>query len=62
MTSNVKIYSEKPYPLGCYIDYDRSLVVRSVFKDNGHCGITLYPSGSNKGAKPLKIEIPKNLK
>ena len=62
MTSNIKIYSEKPYPLGCYIDYDRSLVVRSVFKESRHCGITLYPQAGDKTTKPLTIEIPGTLK
>ncbi len=61
MTSQVKIFSEKPYPLGCYIDYDRSLVVRSVFKANSRCGITLYPS-SDKSAEPLTIELPPTVK
>ncbi len=62
MTSKIEICIEKPYPLGCYIDYDRSLVIRSVFKDNKHCGITLYPSSGDKKAKPLTIELPKTLK
>lgn len=62
MASNFNICREKPYPLGCYIDYDRSLVVRSVFKDNKHCGITLYPSAKDPSLKPLKIELPKTLK
>ena len=62
MTSNIKISMEKPYPLGCYIDYDKSLVVRSVFDDNKSCGIVLYPSDKNKATNPLKIELPKSLK
>ncbi len=62
MTSKIEICIEKPYPLGCYIDYDRSLVVRSVFKDSSHCGITLYPSSGYRKAKPLTIELPKTLK
>ncbi|MCR5402551.1 MAG: hypothetical protein K6E91_01855 [Butyrivibrio sp.] len=62
MTSNFSICREKPYPLGCYIDYDRSLVVRSVFKDNKHCGITLYPAAKESALKPLRIELPATLK
>ncbi len=62
MTSKYKICKEKPYPLGCYIDYDRSLVVRSVFKENEHCGITLYPSDNSSGLQPIKIELPKSSK
>ncbi|MBP3278595.1 MAG: hypothetical protein J6M44_06535 [Butyrivibrio sp.] len=60
MTSKLVLKREKPYPLGCYIDYDRTLVVRAVFGKNGSCGITLYPrDGSDK---PLKIEIPSSFK
>ena len=33
MSGKYKICNEKPYPLGCYIDYDKSLVVRAVFED-----------------------------
>ena len=62
MTSKIRILKEKPYPLGCYIDYDKSLVVRSVFGDNTSCGIVLYPEGNSKEQKPLKIELPKSLK
>ena len=62
MTSKVKLFSEKPYPLGCYIDYDRSLVVRSVFKENSRCGIILYPSPGDKSTEPLTIELPATLK
>ncbi len=61
MSANIKINSEKPYPLGCYIDYDRNLVVRAVFADAKKCGITLYPD-QKSGLKPLKIELPKSLK
>ena len=42
MTSGYKIADEKPYPLGCYIDYDKSLVVRAVFDGGAKRGITLY--------------------
>ena len=60
MTSKLVLNREKPYPLGCYIDYDRTLVVRAVFGKNASCGITLYPrDGSDK---PLKIEIPSSFK
>ena len=62
MTSKIKISREKPYPLGCYIDYDSSLVVRSVFGENSSCGIVLYPARENKSLKPLKIELPESLK
>ena len=62
MTENLCICKEKPYPLGCYIDYDRSLVVRAVFSDAQKCGITLYPGESDAGASPLKIELPVSLK
>jgi glycogen operon protein len=62
MTSKIRILKEKPYPLGCYIDYDKNLVVRSVFGDNTSCGIVLYPEGNSKEQRPLKIELPKSLK
>ncbi len=62
MTSKIMISREKPYPLGCYIDYDRSLVVRSVFKDNKTCGIILYPAKGSSGLEPLKITLPESLK
>ncbi len=62
MTSKITISREKPYPLGCYIDYDRRLVVRSVFKENKTRGIVLYPSKKNSEIKPLKIELPDSLK
>ncbi len=62
MSSNIRICKEKPYPLGCYIDYDRSLVVRSVFKENKHCGITLYPSDKKSGLHSIRIELPKTVK
>ena len=60
--NSIKIISEKPYPLGCYIDYDRSLVVRAVFGDAKKCGITLYKNGDHTDAKPLQIELPSSLK
>jgi glycogen operon protein len=61
MTTNYQLCSEKPYPLGCYIDYDRSLVVRSEFQENKRCGLVLYPAkGSRK--KPLTIELPKSVR
>ena len=62
MALDIKICKEKPYPLGCYIDYDRSLIVRSVFKENEHCGITLYPAEGKTKRKPLRIELPDNVK
>ena len=62
MTQKIRICKEKPYPLGCYIDYDRSLIVRSVFKENKHCGITLYSSDGKSKLSPLKIELPKDVK
>lgn len=57
MTSKMRICKEKPYPLGCYIDYDNSLVVRAVFDGTGSCGVTLYPAAQSKVRKPLKIEL-----
>ena len=57
-----RICYEKPYPLGCYIDYDKSLVVRAVFKDNKKCGITLYPAADNKKLKPVSICFSDDLK
>ena len=60
MTSKLVLNREKPYPLGCYIDYDRTLVVRAVFGKSASCGITLYPRDAS--AKPLKIEIPSSFK
>ncbi len=62
MTSSIIINREKPYPLGCYIDYDRSLVIRAVFSDAKRCGITLYPGEKNNSLEPLKIDIPKDFK
>lgn len=62
MSKKYVISKEKPYPLGCYIDYDKSLVVRTVFEDNLRCGVVLYPKASSKNAEPLKIEIPKSNK
>ena len=60
MTSKLVLNREKPYPLGCYIDYDRTLVVRAVFGNNRSCGITLYPKAGSD--KPLKIEIPSSFR
>ena len=60
MTSELVLNREKPYPLGCYIDYDRTLVVRTVFGNNTSCGITLYPK--DDADKPLRIEIPSSFK
>lgn len=60
MTSKLVLNREKPYPLGCYIDYDRTLIVRAVFGNNTSCGITLYPK--NDTDKPLKITIPSTFK
>ena len=57
MTSGYKIADEKPYPLGCYIDYDKSLVVRAVFDGGAKRGITLY-SGENAADNKLVIELP----
>ncbi|SHN59403.1 glycogen operon protein [Butyrivibrio hungatei DSM 14810] len=57
--NTLKIASEKPYPLGCYIDYDKSLVVRTVFDKCDSCGITLY---SSDGDEDLSIELPKTIK
>ena len=62
MSSKIRILPEKPYPLGCYIDHDRCLVVRSVFGNNQHCGITLYPSDEKSSLKPLKVELSKEYK
>ncbi len=62
MQGKYKICYEKPYPLGCYIDYDKSLVVRAVFGDEKKCGITLYPSSYDKELEPLTIQFDKSLK
>ncbi|WP_024864736.1 alpha-amylase family glycosyl hydrolase [Butyrivibrio sp. FCS014] len=62
MAKKFEICREKPYPLGCYIDYDRTLVVRSVFGDNKKCGITLYPDEKNTKIKPLSIELSASMK
>lgn len=56
MNSKIRILNEKPYPLGCYIDYDNSLVVRAVFKESKKCGINLF-SGKDSAYDPLKIEL-----
>jgi glycogen operon protein len=61
MTKNIQICREKPYPLGCYIDYDRTLVVRSVFGACRKCGITLYPD-EKSDKKPLTIELSASMK
>ncbi len=57
MQGKYEIFKEKPYPLGCYIDYDKSLVVRTVFGDNDKCGIVLYGHG-----KELSVEFSKEYK
>ena len=63
MSLKYVIHKEKPYPLGCYIDYDKSLVVRAVFEDNSSCGITLFSKEKGKAApNSLKIELPSDLK
>jgi glycogen operon protein len=62
MQDKIQIINEKPYPLGCYIDYDKSLVVRAVFGDCSKCGITLYPAANKKDKEPLSITFPHNLK
>ena len=49
MRGKFEICNEKPYPLGCYIDYDKSLVVRTVFSEDVKCGITLYPESMKDG-------------
>ena len=61
MTSAYKITDEKPYPLGCYIDYDKSLVVRAVFNGGSKRGITLY-RGGNKKNDGFVIELPADCK
>ena len=61
MANKIAICREKPYPLGCYIDYDRTLVVRSVFGENKRCGITLYPDAKSK-KEPLTIELSDSMK
>ena len=61
MAKKIAICKEKPYPLGCYIDYDRTLVVRSVFGENKRCGITLYPA-LKSSKKPLTIELSDTMK
>ncbi len=61
MTKKPQICREKPYPLGCYIDYDKALVVRSVFGENKCCGITLYPD-EKSSKKPLTIELSESMK
>ena len=62
MSEKLEILKEKPYPLGCYIDYDKSLVVRTVFDGDKTCGIALYKGTSNDGETALKIKFPKYLK
>ena len=59
MLGKTTIIKEKPYPLGCYIDYDRSLVVRAVFEEGKQCGVTLY-SASQKDV--LSITLNKDVK
>ncbi len=62
MRGKFEICNEKPYPLGCYIDYDKSLVVRTVFSEDVKCGITLYPESMQDGLEPLSITLPSTLK
>lgn len=62
MQEKYTICNEKPYPLGCYIDYDKSLVVRAVFENSSKCGITLYPASTDKETEPLSINFNKSLK
>ena len=62
MQEKYSICNEKPYPLGCYIDYDKSLVVRAVFENSSKCGITLYPAATDKKTEPLSIKFSKSLK
>jgi len=61
MTSGYKITDEKPYPLGCYIDYDKSLVVRAVFDGGTRHGVKLYGAGSDAD-EGFVIELPANFK
>ena len=61
MQGKFKILREKPYPLGCYIDYDKSLVVRAVYDDSKQCGVTLYSSDKSV-SQPLVIRLPKEVK
>ncbi len=62
MSGKFEICNEKPYPLGCYIDYDKSLVVRAIFADNRKCGITLYKSDGVRILDSLSISFSKSLK
>ena len=63
MSLNHVIHKEKPYPLGCYIDYDKSLVVRAVFEGARSCGIVLFSGSSGKKAgKSLKIQLQESVK
>ncbi|ADL34231.1 glycogen debranching enzyme GlgX2 [Butyrivibrio proteoclasticus B316] len=62
MSGKFEICNEKPYPLGCYIDYDKSLVVRAIFTDNKKCGITLYKSDGARIMDSLSISFSKSLK
>ncbi len=62
MQNRFEICAEKPYPLGCYIDYDKSLVVRAVFGSSKKRGITLYPCADDTDTQPLSISFHKNLK
>ena len=59
MTVKYEIKREKPYPLGCYIDYDKSLVVRSVFENEGKKGVCLY---REDGKKTLNIPFNDSFK
>ena len=62
MAKKLEILKEKPYPLGCYIDYDKSLVVRTVFENDKNCGIALYKGVSSDKETALKIKLPESLK
>ncbi len=62
MTNKLSICKEKPYPLGCYIDYDKSLVVRAVFGEGENLGVTLYPQDGDKETKSLSITFTKEHK
>lgn len=62
MRGKFEICNEKPYPLGCYIDYDKSLVVRAVFSENKRCGINLYSSKNSKNQETVSISFPVSCK
>ncbi|MBR4831470.1 MAG: hypothetical protein IKZ97_02450 [Butyrivibrio sp.] len=62
MKSKYVIHKEKPYPLGCYIDYDKSLVVRAIFDGASDCGIVLYKDKGKKTGSFLKVTLPVDVK